>query len=70
MPRFAAEDFAAAAAEVLAANGIPVWLTDSATPSGRLHTASSGVSYDRIPCRMPGVLCTVPPSPGLRHRSS
>lgn len=31
--RFAAEDFAAAAAEVLAANGIPVWLTDKATPT-------------------------------------
>lgn len=31
--RFAAEDFGAAAAEVLAANGIHVWLTDTATPT-------------------------------------
>jgi len=31
--RFAAEHFAAAAAEVMAANGFRVWLTDSATPT-------------------------------------
>lgn len=31
--RFAAEDFAAAAAEVMAANGFRVWLTDGATPT-------------------------------------
>ena len=31
--RFAAEDFAAAAAEVMAANGFRVWLTDNATPT-------------------------------------
>lgn len=31
--RFAAEDFAAAAAEVMAANGFRVWLTDRATPT-------------------------------------
>jgi phosphomannomutase len=31
--RFASEDFAAAAAEVLAANGLHVWLTDGATPT-------------------------------------
>lgn len=31
--RFQAEDFAASAAEVLAANGIRVWLTDKATPT-------------------------------------
>ncbi len=31
--RFQAEDFAAAAAEVLAANGIQVWLTDGPTPT-------------------------------------
>ena len=31
--RFQAEDFAAAAAEVLAANGIHVWLTESNTPT-------------------------------------
>ncbi len=31
--RFSAEHFAAAAAEVLAANGIRVWLTDTATPT-------------------------------------
>lgn len=31
--RFAAEDFGAAAAEVLAANGLRVWLTDAATPT-------------------------------------
>ncbi len=31
--RFQAEYFAAAAAEVLAANGIKVWLTDGATPT-------------------------------------
>jgi phosphomannomutase len=31
--RFSAENFAAAAAEVLAANGIRVWLTDTATPT-------------------------------------
>lgn len=31
--RFQAEDFAAAAAEVLAGNGIRVWLTDGATPT-------------------------------------
>jgi phosphomannomutase len=31
--RFAAEHFAAAAAEVMAANGFHVWLTDSATPT-------------------------------------
>ena len=31
--RFAAEHFAAAAAEVMAANGFQVWLTDAATPT-------------------------------------
>jgi len=31
--RFQSEDFAAAAAEVLAGNGIPAWLTDRATPT-------------------------------------
>jgi len=31
--RFAAEHFAAASAEVLAANGVPVWLTQSNTPT-------------------------------------
>jgi phosphomannomutase len=31
--RFAAEDFAAAAAEVMAGNGFRVWLTDTATPT-------------------------------------
>jgi phosphomannomutase len=31
--RFAAEDFAAATAEVLAANGMHVWLTNAATPT-------------------------------------
>jgi alpha-D-glucose phosphate-specific phosphoglucomutase len=31
--RFQSEDFAAAAAEVLAGNGIKVWLTDGATPT-------------------------------------
>jgi len=31
--RFAAENFAAAAAEVMAANGFRVWLTDNATPT-------------------------------------
>jgi phosphomannomutase len=31
--RFASEHFAAAAAEVLAANGLTVWLTDGATPT-------------------------------------
>ena len=31
--RFASEDFAAACAEVLAANGLHVWLTDGATPT-------------------------------------
>ncbi|MFN2224538.1 MAG: phosphoglucomutase/phosphomannomutase family protein [Candidatus Promineifilaceae bacterium] len=38
--RFAAEDFAAAAAEVMAANGIRVWLTEGATPT---PTISYGV---------------------------
>ncbi|MGD2076938.1 MAG: phosphoglucomutase/phosphomannomutase family protein [Chloroflexota bacterium] len=38
--RFQAEDFAAAAAEVLAANGIRVWLTQGATPT---PTISYGV---------------------------
>ncbi|MCI0576095.1 MAG: phosphoglucomutase/phosphomannomutase family protein [Chloroflexi bacterium] len=38
--RFQAESFAAAAAEVLAANGIRVWLTDGATPT---PTISYGV---------------------------
>jgi phosphomannomutase len=31
--RFAAEDFAAATAEVLAANGLHIWLTNTATPT-------------------------------------
>ena len=31
--RFQAEDFAAAAAEVMAGNGIHVWLTEGATPT-------------------------------------
>ena len=31
--RFSAEHFAAAVAEVLAANGFKVWLTDGATPT-------------------------------------
>lgn len=31
--RFASEDFAAACAEVMAANGLRVWLTESATPT-------------------------------------
>jgi len=31
--RFASEDFAAACAEVMAANGFPVWLTEGATPT-------------------------------------
>jgi phosphomannomutase len=31
--RFAAEHFGAAAAEVMAANGFHVWLTDAATPT-------------------------------------
>ena len=31
--RFASEHFAAACAEVLAANGLRVWLTDGATPT-------------------------------------
>lgn len=38
--RFEAEDFAAAAAEVLAGNGIKVWLTEGATPT---PTISYGV---------------------------
>jgi alpha-D-glucose phosphate-specific phosphoglucomutase len=37
--RFAAEHFAAAAAEVLAANGIPVWLTEGATPTPAISYA-------------------------------
>jgi alpha-D-glucose phosphate-specific phosphoglucomutase len=37
--RFQAEDFAAAAAEVLAANGIQVWLTDGATPTPTISYA-------------------------------
>jgi phosphomannomutase len=37
--RFQAEDFAAATAEVLAANGIRVWLTDEATPTPTISYA-------------------------------
>ena len=37
--RFAAEDFAAAAAEVLAANGVHVWLTQSNTPTPAISYA-------------------------------
>ncbi|HSM54693.1 MAG TPA: phosphoglucomutase/phosphomannomutase family protein [Candidatus Sulfomarinibacteraceae bacterium] len=37
--RFQAEDFAAATAEVLAANGIHVWLTDGATPTPTISYA-------------------------------
>lgn len=37
--RFQAEDFAAAAAEVLAANGIRVWLTDGAAPTPTISYA-------------------------------
>ncbi|MFW5942579.1 MAG: phosphoglucomutase/phosphomannomutase family protein [Chloroflexota bacterium] len=37
--RFQAEDFAAATAEVLAANGIRVWLTDGATPTPTISYA-------------------------------
>ena len=37
--RFQAEYFAAAAAEVLAANGIHVWLTDGATPTPAISYA-------------------------------
>lgn len=37
--RFAAEHFAAAAAEVLAANGIQVWLTEGATPTPAISYA-------------------------------
>lgn len=37
--RFQAEDFAAAAAEVLAANGLQVWLTDGATPTPTISYA-------------------------------
>ncbi|MCA9996552.1 MAG: phosphoglucomutase/phosphomannomutase family protein, partial [Anaerolineales bacterium] len=37
--RFQAEHFAAAAAEVLAANGIHVWLTDGATPTPTISYA-------------------------------
>jgi phosphomannomutase len=37
--RFQAEDFAAAAAEVLAANGIHVWLTDGAMPTPTISYA-------------------------------
>ncbi|MFZ0545463.1 MAG: phosphoglucomutase/phosphomannomutase family protein, partial [Candidatus Promineifilaceae bacterium] len=37
--RFQAEDFAAASAEVLAANGFHVWLTDGATPTPTISYA-------------------------------
>jgi phosphomannomutase len=37
--RFHANNFAAAAAEVLAGNGIPVWLTDRATPTPTISYA-------------------------------
>ena len=37
--RFHADNFAAAAAEVLAANGIHVWLTDGATPTPTISYA-------------------------------
>ncbi len=37
--RFQAEDFAAATAEVLAGNGIQVWLTDEATPTPTISYA-------------------------------
>jgi alpha-D-glucose phosphate-specific phosphoglucomutase len=45
--RFHSENFAAAAAEVLAANGIKVWLTDTATPTpvisyGAVHKNAAG----------------------------
>lgn len=45
--RFQAEHFAAAAAEVLAANGVKVWLTDGATPTpaisfGVVHQGAGG----------------------------
>ncbi len=45
--RFGSEHFAAAAAEVLAANGIPVWLTREATPTpvisyGVVHNHAAG----------------------------
>ncbi len=48
--RFQAEDFAAAAAEVLAANGIRVWLTDGPTPTPSIsyavvyHKAGGGIN--------------------------
>ena len=48
--RFQAEDFAAAAAEVLAANGIRVWLTDGPTPTPSIsyavvyHQAGGGIN--------------------------
>ncbi|MGD2104337.1 MAG: phosphoglucomutase/phosphomannomutase family protein [Anaerolineae bacterium] len=48
--RFAAEHFGAAAAEVMAANGFHVWLTDSATPTPVVsyaiveHGASGGIN--------------------------
>jgi phosphomannomutase len=38
--RFHADNFAAAAAEVLAANGISVWLTDGATPDPTISYAA------------------------------
>ena len=48
--RFQAENFAAAAAEVLAANGIRVWLTDGPTPTPAIsyavvhHQAGGGIN--------------------------
>ena len=47
--RFQAEYFAAAAAEVLAANGIRVWLTDGATPT-------PAVSYSVVDKRAGGAI--------------
>jgi len=43
--RFAAEHFAAAAAEVLAANGVPVWLTQSNTPTPAISYSVSLVTF-------------------------
>jgi len=48
--RFAAEHFAAAAAEVMAGNGFRVWLTDTATPTPVIsysiteHRAAGGIN--------------------------
>ena len=53
--RFQSEDFAAAAAEVLAAHGIKVWLTNGATPTPVIayavpaHKSLGAININRQP---------------------